>query len=113
MKGGAGTGAGGTGATERGGFGPCSADVQRLCGEVRPGQGRVFRCLRAKEAEVSPACKAHVRQRREEFREARAACAPDVQRFCKDVRPGQGRVVACLKAHQADLAPACKQELAE
>ena len=38
----------------------------------------------------------------------RDACRPDVERLCKDVKPGGGRIRECLKAHQADLSDACK-----
>ena len=37
-----------------------------------------------------------------------AACRSDYSRFCRDVRPGGGAIVACLRAHVADLAPACR-----
>lgn len=92
------------------GFGPCSDDVKRLCGDVKAGQGRVYRCMHEKESEVSAACKDHLQQRRAEFREERKACHDDVLKFCKGIRPGQGRVAACLKSHEAELSPACKQE---
>ena len=36
-------------------------------------------------------------------------CRPDLQKFCSDVQPGGGRIVACLKQHEADLSPACKE----
>jgi hypothetical protein len=36
------------------------------------------------------------------------ACRSDFTKFCSDVEPGGGRIVACLKQHQNDLTPACK-----
>ncbi|MGD9642657.1 MAG: cysteine rich repeat-containing protein [Elusimicrobiales bacterium] len=35
-------------------------------------------------------------------------CAADAAKFCKDVKPGEGRVAACLKEHEAELSQACK-----
>jgi hypothetical protein len=35
-------------------------------------------------------------------------CAADVQKFCASVQPGGGRIMECLKSHEADLSPACK-----
>ena len=35
-------------------------------------------------------------------------CHADRQKFCKDVKPGEGRVRACLNEHQADLSAKCK-----
>ncbi len=40
-------------------------------------------------------------------------CAGDVQKFCKDVQPGAGRIAGCLKEHEADLSRACKRQMAE
>ena len=40
-------------------------------------------------------------------------CAEDAKKFCSDVRPGAGRVYQCMTKHDAQLAPACRQRLAE
>lgn len=34
-------------------------------------------------------------------------CAEDAAKFCKDVKPGEGRVLACLKEHEKELSKAC------
>jgi len=41
--------------------------------------------------------------------DARAACETDIQKLCSDVQPGGGRILACLKHHQADVTDGCKQ----
>jgi hypothetical protein len=38
-------------------------------------------------------------------------CADDVAKFCKDVQPGGGRMAQCLKQHEQELSPACKQHV--
>ena len=40
------------------------------------------------------------------------ACAADVKQFCADIKPGEGRVEACMKAHFADASDACKVAMA-
>ncbi len=35
-------------------------------------------------------------------------CKADVEKFCKDIEPGEGRIIACLKAHEAELSAECK-----
>jgi hypothetical protein len=35
----------------------CRADAQKLCQDIEPGEGNVLRCLRAKTALLSQACK--------------------------------------------------------
>jgi len=39
-------------------------------------------------------------------------CAEDAAKFCKDVKPGEGRVAACLKEHEKDLSQACRDRKA-
>lgn len=38
-------------------------------------------------------------------------CAPDVERFCKGIPPGGGRLMVCLRGHGDQLSPACKGAL--
>lgn len=38
------------------------------------------------------------------------ACHEDVQKFCKDVKPGHGAIAECIKAHEAELSAPCKEE---
>ena len=38
-----------------------------------------------------------------------AACASDVQSLCSGVQRGGGRIIACLKQHQAQVSDGCKQ----
>ena len=40
-------------------------------------------------------------------------CSDDVAKFCKDVQPGGGRIAQCLKQHEQELSPACKQHAVE
>lgn len=48
-----------------------------------------------------------------EEREGHHACHADVQKFCKGVQPGGGRIAACLKTHESELSPECKERIAE
>ena len=42
-----------------------------------------------------------------------AACARDIKKFCKDVTPGEGRMVYCMQAHEDKISPKCSYELGE
>lgn len=44
--------------------------------------------------------------------EGKGACAGDVQKFCKDVKPGEGRIAACLKEHEKELSKTCSERQA-
>jgi hypothetical protein len=41
------------------------------------------------------------------------ACVADIKKICADVKPGSGRIAACLKAKVADLSDVCKARFAE
>jgi hypothetical protein len=93
------------------GQGPCTDDVQKFCKDVQPGAGRIARCLKEHEADLSRACKrqmAEVKKRAHEFREA---CEDDVLSLCAGVKPGGGRIIKCLKEHESELSPECKTKM--
>ncbi|HNW44750.1 MAG TPA: cysteine rich repeat-containing protein [Elusimicrobiales bacterium] len=39
-------------------------------------------------------------------------CAEDTVKFCADIKPGEGRIAACLKEHEKDLSQACRDRKA-
>lgn len=91
----------------------CKKDAARFCQGVTPGQGRIARCLKEHEAELSPECKeavsAVVQKDKESTQAVEAACRRFVDQFCKDVQPGHGRTAVCLKAHASELSPECRE----
>lgn len=93
---------------ERKGKGPCRADVEKFCKDVKPGKGRIWRCLKNHEAELSEECAEKMAKAREKGKEARDACAEDVQKFCKNVPRGKGRIISCLRSHMDELSEACR-----
>jgi len=103
------TGALAQGKAEKG-EGPCREDAKKFCGNVQPGGGRIARCMKEHEAQLSPACQSAMKQAEQRFEEFSKDCKPDAEKFCKGIRPGQGRILACLKSHQSELAPACAAE---
>jgi hypothetical protein len=100
--------------TDREGFtGACNADIEKFCTTRMSGSSgsRVMACLKANEGQLSEACKKYLaqdREKRERVQEFGKTCKEDTEKFCKDIRPGQGRIVACLKSHEAELADACR-----
>lgn len=47
------------------------------------------------------------------FAKVREACRTDVERLCKDVKPGEGRIRECLKTHATELSDGCKAAIHE
>ena len=90
---------------------PCADDAAKLCKDVQAGGGRVATCLREHQNELSPACKENMAKAKEKAKGAKEACDDDVQKLCKDVKPGEGRIVQCLKQHEGELSQACKEHI--
>ena len=40
-------------------------------------------------------------------------CADDIEKYCKEIRPGDGRILNCLKSHETELTVACKGKIEE
>ena len=38
-------------------------------------------------------------------------CADELEKFCKDVQPGRGMLLACLSEHQGELSPVCRDKV--
>ena len=93
------------------GGGACSGDVAKFCKDVQPGEGRIIKCLKEHEKELSPACRQHVADMEKRLKETTQACHDDVMKFCKDVKTGEGRILRCLKAHENDLSPQCREKV--
>ena len=87
----------------------CKADAERLCKDIPPGGGRIITCLKSHESDLSPACKERMAAGKARMERVKEACKPDVEKFCQGIKPGEGRIVACLKSHDSELAPACRQ----
>jgi hypothetical protein len=101
-----------TGASAQAGkaSGPCAEDAKKFCGDEKPGGGRIARCMKRHESELSSACQDQMKKAEQRIEQVKEECNADAKKFCKGIRPGQGRILACLKSHQSELAPACAAE---
>jgi hypothetical protein len=90
----------------------CQSDAEKFCKGIKPGEGRIAACLMAHERELAPACQKLVERVETAAREVREACQPDAEKLCQGIRPGGGRILACLKSHEAELSGPCKAVLA-
>lgn len=98
----------------------CREDVGKYCQNIEPGGGRIIACLRQNREKLQPAC------RREELRQSTTAaadirlrpklhklCGVEIAVFCKDVKPGSGRVMQCLQEHlgQTEFGDECGEQV--
>jgi hypothetical protein len=89
---------------------PCADELEKFCKDVRPGEGRILKCLQDHDSELSPVCRDKVKEVLKRVEEAKQACAPDIEKFCANVKPGGGRLLHCLKPHLNELTPACREK---
>jgi len=40
-------------------------------------------------------------------------CEKDIAKFCKNIEPGEGRILQCLRLFEEELTPPCKEHLAQ
>jgi len=99
------------GASARQKSGPCSEDVAAYCKEVKQGEGRIARCLKDHANDLSPACREHAAEVKKIVQDFAIACKDDVTKLCKGTQSGGGRILHCLKQHEAELTPQCKEKM--
>jgi hypothetical protein len=89
----------------------CQADVDKVCQGIKPGRGRIHACLKSHATDVSPACNEAMASIKELKESIHPGCRPDAEKLCQGIRPGGGRVMACLQSHQSELSQVCKVKL--
>ena len=88
----------------------CAEDAKKFCSNVRPGGGRMYQCLTSHSAELAPACRERIETAKANWDKFMAACKGDIEKACKTIPPGQGRVLSCHKGRESELSPACRAE---
>jgi hypothetical protein len=118
----------------------CSADYRVHCAGIPPGGSASIACLKRSARTLSAPCRQALAAtatvaavpaaapapvaapppmepapllvtRREELFLLRNACGADYAVYCRGLRPGMGRVAACLHYNRANLSPRCQQAL--
>ncbi len=88
--------------------GACREDIAKYCADVKGGRGRIIACLKANHDRLSPGCQAAGAELKKTVAEGRAACETDIKTYCQDIKPGGGRIIACLKSNKDRLSQPCK-----
>lgn len=112
----------------------CRSDYQAYCASVPTGGSAALQCLQHNLASLSPGCQAAIGAAeggpaaqtapaappaarppmtpREEMAMIRNACGQDYRTWCRGVRLGGGRALACLADHNESLSTPCRDALA-
>lgn len=89
----------------------CDEDITRFCKDVQRGGGQVVKCLQEHDKDVTRACKQEMTEMKTRMKGFKEFCGDDVQKYCKDVTPGEGRIIQCLKGYEPHLSLQCKSNL--
>jgi len=96
----------------------CEKELTTYCRDVTPGDGRILACLYAHEDKLSPRCEYAVYDAAAQLERALNAlsytvneCRDDLESYCADIKPGEGRLRDCLEKNEAKVSVRCKTAL--
>ena len=96
----------------------CGASIEKFCGKVNIGSGKVLQCLQQHRDQVPPKCfqdfavaAASLSKRVAAQDDAFEICKHDIRLYCPGVKPGDARILDCLNASTKVVGAACKQVL--
>ena len=94
----------------------CGEEFKKYCSTVTPGEGRILLCMQAHEDKISDGCGSvldevvfQAETTADHLREAVNACRGDINKFCANTSPGQGRIAACLAANRTSVSTSCAE----
>jgi hypothetical protein len=87
--------------------GACVSDINTHCAGTK-GESRAA-CIKMRFKDFSLGCQLALVK----ARAVRKACTADVKKNCADIKPGRGRIEACLKDHFADVSDQCKETISQ
>jgi hypothetical protein len=98
----------------------CESDLENYCSQVTPGNGRLLHCMAAHEDKISGQCEYAFYQAATLLEQISVAinylaqeCKTDIQTHCSDVEMGEGKILACLTEHDAEVGESCKKAVAD
>lgn len=96
----------------------CKVELEKYCGEVTPGQGRILACLYAYQDKLSGQCEYALYDAAVQLERAIAVlsyvvneCGDDLDKHCSSVPAGEGRLLNCLEKNDKQVSGRCKQAL--
>ena len=96
----------------------CQLELTTFCKDVTPGEGRILACLYAFQDKVTPRCEyalydsiAQLDRTLTNLSYAVGECREDLKSFCSEIKPGEGRLLDCLKRNEAKVSKRCNNAL--
>ena len=96
----------------------CEKELTSYCSNVTPGEGRILACLYAHSDKLSGQCEYALYDAAVQLERLVAAlsylaneCDEDLDKFCKGVEAGEGRLLKCLDENSEKISARCTQAL--
>jgi len=96
----------------------CEQELKTYCKDVTPGEGRVLACLYSFWDRLSDQCDNALYDSAAQLQRAvatlsyvRSECWNDLNAYCADIKPGEGRLLQCLGRNDAKVSNRCKRAL--
>jgi hypothetical protein len=96
----------------------CEKEIKSYCKDVTPGEGRILACLYAHEDKISGQCEYALYDAAVQLERFVAAltyvaneCENDLEKYCSDIQPGEGRLLTCLDKNKKKVSKRCKQAI--
>ncbi len=94
----------------------CEKELKTYCKDVTPGEGRILACLYAHGDKISGKCDYALYDAAVQLERFVAAltyvaneCEDDLEKYCANIMPGQGRLLDCLDKNKKKVSKRCKQ----
>ena len=98
----------------------CDDDAKKFCPGLDPNSQKAFMCMMAYEDKLSDACKLGIQEAAMAVKMGAMAidysikaCEADADKYCLDVKPGEGRLISCLKKNESKVSKPCVNALKE
>jgi hypothetical protein len=96
----------------------CKKELETYCKDVTQGDGRILACLYAYSDKLSAQCEYALYDVAAQLERAVAQltylvneCREDFKTYCAHIKPGEGRLLACIKKQEDKISSRCKQAL--
>ena len=96
----------------------CQQELDTFCKDVSPGDGRILACLYAFQDQLTPRCEyalydsaVQLDRTLNNLSYAATECRDDLEKFCSDIKPGEGRILECLEKNESEVSMRCKTAL--
>lgn len=96
----------------------CQLELNTICKDVTPGEGRILACLYAFEDKLMPRCEyalydsiSQLNRTINNLSYAINECMDDLNKYCSGIEVGEGRLLDCLHRNEAKVSSRCKTAL--